>query len=99
VRTFVSAALTLGAFIALGYFVAEIGAETLIQAFDEPGTPGKIPIQFSLGFAVVVGWALLSAVEAVWKEDDDPPDEWWATFAFAAFPLLMIASSCSSRST
>ena len=87
-RESVKYALTLGTLVALGYFIAWMAGNTYIAATDEPGTTGKFGIYFALGFAVVLGWALLSGLEAVWKKQDDPPDEWWAPVAFAVFPRL-----------
>jgi hypothetical protein len=87
VRTLGRIALTLGTLAVLGYFVAAISAQTEIGAFDEPGTAGKFGIHTTLGFALVLGWALGSAVEAAWDNDKETT-EWWAPFAFAALPRL-----------
>jgi hypothetical protein len=84
---FVKLAFTVGAFIAAGLFIAVISADTSIEAFDEPGTPGKFSIQFALAIALILGWALGAGVEAAW-DDEKQTTEWWAPFVFAALPRL-----------
>jgi hypothetical protein len=90
--TWIKCGLALGALVALGVFITVISADTSIEAYNEPGTPGKFGIQFSLGVAIVLGWALLSAVEAAWKVEDKADDDysdWWGPFVLAALPRLI----------
>jgi heme A synthase len=87
-------ALTVAALVALGVFVALIGANTVVVAFDEPLAAGHVGVQAALALAIVLGWALLSGVEAVWKDEPDDDNrtssEWWAPFTFAALPRIFV---------
>jgi hypothetical protein len=51
-----------------GLFIAILGAKIgPVLAADEPDVPGKYGYQFVMGFAIVFGWTLGRAVEAIWR--------------------------------
>lgn len=79
---------TLIALVLLGYFVAAMGTEIgTPRAASEPGVPGEFGYRFAMGFAIIIGWAVLSGAEALWKDDGGEP---WERFFFAAAPRLLI---------
>jgi hypothetical protein len=84
-------ALTLLAFAMAGFFVAAMGTKIgPVRAFNEPGVPGFFGYQFVAGFAIVLGWTLGSAVEAVWKGSDErAADTPWELFMLAVLPRLI----------
>ena len=73
----------------MGYFIAAMGPETYARSHNEPGIPGKYGYHTVMGFALVLGWAVLEGVGAVWRseKDDDAP---WMRFVEAAVPRLLI---------
>ncbi len=66
-----------------------MGPEIYVRAYNEPGIPGKAGYHFVMGFALVLGWAVLEGVGAVWRSEkaDDAP---WMRFVDAAIPRLLI---------
>jgi hypothetical protein len=58
--------------VGIGLVIALLSADTEAgRAFDEPGIPGKFPVQFALGFAVILGWVFGAGIEELWREDPD----------------------------
>lgn len=56
----------------IGLVIALLSADTEAgRPFDEPGIPGKFPVQFALGFAVILGWAFGAAAEQLWRDDTE----------------------------
>jgi hypothetical protein len=84
-------ALTLSTLVLAGFFIAAMGTEVgPLRAFDKPATPGLFGYQFVMGFAIILGWALGGAVEAVWKGAQQRATETpWELFAMAALPRLL----------
>jgi succinate dehydrogenase hydrophobic anchor subunit len=62
--------VTLLALALLAVFITALSSNVTIEAFDQPGTPGKFAVQFALGFALVVGWAFGSGLEEMWGDAD-----------------------------
>ncbi len=82
--------LTLLVLLVMGYFIAAMGTEIgPLRAFNEPGVPGKYGYQFVMGFALVLGWALGTAVEAMWNGRTDRTTPPWELLFSAILPRLL----------
>ena len=89
VRTLARVGVTAAALVALAYFIASMSAKTAVVAFDEPIPSGQTFVQFALGMAIVLGWSVLSGVEAAWRDDGESTAAWWEPFVFAALPRFI----------